>query len=246
MLARRRIPTLDEVRAERARRGMLAFTTYTMPDYEVNWHHRVVCEALDDLFAGTITRLMISMPPRHGKSELVSRRFPAYILGRDPDAQVIAVSYSADLASMMNRDVQRIMDSPEYQRVFPGTKLGSSNIRSLAGGTLRNSDIFEVVGRRGRYRSAGVGGGITGMGMQYGIIDDPIKNREEADSPTMREKVWDWYTSTFYTRLEKNARVLVTCTRWHEDDLSGRLLRLQEEDPEADQWVEIRLPAIAE
>lgn len=225
---------------------MLAFTTYTMPTYEVGWHHRAVCEALDDLYAGIITRLMISMPPRHGKSELVSRRFPSYILGRDPDAQVIATSYSADLASMMNRDVQRIMDSEEYARIFPETRLGASNIRSLAGGTLRNSDIFEVVGHRGRYRSAGVGGGITGMGMQFGIIDDPFKNREEADSPTIREKVWDWYTSTFYTRLEKNARVLVTCTRWHEDDLSGRLLRLQEEDPEADQWVEIRLPAIAE
>lgn len=241
-----RIPTLDEVRAERARRGLLAFTTYTMPTYEVGWHHRVVCEALDRLVSGEITRLMISMPPRHGKSELVSRRLPAYVLGRDPDAQIIASSYSADLASMMNRDVQRIMDSPEYARAFPGTRLGSATGRSLAGGTLRNSDVFEVQGRRGRYRSAGVGGGITGMGATIGIIDDPFKNREEADSPTMREKVWDWYTSTFYTRLEKGARVLVTFTRWHEDDLGGRLLRLQDEDPEADRWVEIRLPAIAE
>src|SRR5687767_9412353 len=93
------------------------------------------------------------------------------------------------------------------------------------------------------YRSSGVGGGITGMGCNYGIIDDPIKNREEADSAAFRDRLWEWYTSTFYTRLEKDAAILLTMTRWHEDDLAGRLLRLAATDPTADQWTVVRLPA---
>jgi predicted phage terminase large subunit-like protein len=230
-----------------ARNGVLDFTEYTMPDYDTNWHHITLCERLDALVRGDITRLMVFMPPRHGKSELVSRRFPAYILGRDPNAHIIACSYGADLASRMNRDVQRIIDSAEYEQVFPQTRLFGANVRTVARGSyLRNSDIFEVVEYQGVYRSAGIGGGITGMGFSYGIIDDPIKNREEADSEVVREKVWEWFTSTFYTRQHKNARILITLTRWHEDDLGGRLLELASKDPSADQWSVLRLPAIAD
>lgn len=144
---------------------MLDFVTYTKPDYEPAWFHGVWCDYLDRFVAGDIRRLMVFAPPRHGKSELVSRRLPACILGRNPDAQIIACSYSADLASRMNRDVQRIIDEPAYARLFPGTRLGGANVRTLAKGTwLRNSDLFEVVGCEGVYRSSGVGGGITGMG----------------------------------------------------------------------------------
>lgn len=190
---------------------------------------------------------MIFMPPRHGKSELVSRRLPAYLLGRDPDAQVIACSYSDDLASRMNRDVQRIIDDEPYRGAFPDTSLFGRNIRTVADGSyLRNSTLFEVVGQKGSYRSAGVGGGITGMGFHYGIIDDPIKNDEEAASKLIRNKHWEWYTGTFYTRREKDASILITLTRWHEDDLAGRLLKLAKEDPTADQWIILNLPAIAE
>jgi len=237
---------LAAIRQERARRSLLAFTQYTKPDYEVNWHHRVLCHYVDRWLAGDIRRLMVFMPPRTGKSELVSRRLPAYILGRTPDAQIIACSYAADLASRMNRDVQRIMDAPEYGALFPDTRLYGKNIRTLAEGGvyLRNSDLFEVVGHRGAYRSAGVGGGITGMGFDYGIIDDPIKNAEEADSATYRAGLWEWYTSTFYTRQEKDARILLTLTRWHEDDLAGRLLALQDLDPAADRWTVVSFPAI--
>lgn len=186
-----------------------------------------------------------SMLPTHN-SELVSRRLPAYLLGKDPNLSIIACSYSADLASMMNRDVQRIIDGPEYTRIFPETSLFGSNVRTVAQGSyLRNSDIFEIVGNRGIYRSAGVGGGITGMGADVGILDDVCKNQEEANSPTYREKVWEWYTTTFYTRLEKNARVLVTMTRWHEDDLVGRLIEAAKDD-NSDQWEIIKFPAIAE
>lgn len=237
----------DAYKKEKARRRLIDFTTYTMPNYEVNWHHERLCDALDKLVAGDIKRLMVFMPPRNGKSELGSRRFPAYLLGKDPNAQIIASSYSADLASRMNRDVQRIIDSDEYRELFPDVGLNGSSSRTIGKGSyLRNSDIFEIVGHQGMYKSAGIGGGITGMGMTYGIIDDPFKNRKEAESKTVRESVWDWYTSTFYTRLEKDARVLIILTRWHEDDLAGRLLKQAQEDPEAEQWTVINYPAVAE
>lgn len=181
---------------------------------------------------------MVFAPPQHGKSELVSRRLPAYILGRNPDASIIANSYSDSLASRMNRDVQGIMDSERYSAVFPQTKLFGKNVRTIANGKtyLRNSDEFEVVGYSGGYRSAGVGSGITGRGCDFGIIDDPLKDDEEAYSPTIRRKVMDWYRGTFYTRLRKDARVLLTLTRWHREDPAGVLLAEMESSKDADQW----------
>lgn len=240
--------------------NLLDFIRYTCPHYRVNWHHRVSCNTLDELVAGRIKRLMIFEPPRHGKTERVSRRLPAYLLGRNPDAQIIACSYSADLSSRNNRDVQRIIDSHLYQEVFPQTTLYGKNIRTVATGSyLRNSEIFEIVNHTGSYRSAGVGGGITGMGFGsfrpdretnvisgVGIIDDPFKNRQEAESLTIRESVWEWYTSTFRTRAEGDAAIVLIMTRWHEDDLAGRLLRVAQEDPKADQWDVLQFPAIAE
>ena len=232
---------------ELARRSLCDFATVTDARYTVNWHHRVLCNYLDRFVRREIPRLMVFMPPRHGKSELVSRKLPAYLFGLNPDTSIIAVSYSADLAQRLNRDTQRIIDSPAYGEIFPATTLFGRNIRSLADGSyLRNSDIFEIVGHRGVYRSAGVGGGITGMGGDFIIIDDPLKNREDASSAVIREKLWEWFTSTLYTRLEKDGSILLTMTRWHEDDLAGRLLKLAEADPAADQWEVLSFPAIAE
>jgi len=147
----------------------------------------------------------------------------------------------------MNRDVQRIIDSDEYRRIFPQTRLSGKNIRTIAGGSwLRNSDEFEVVEYNGYYRGAGVGGAITGMGMRWGIIDDPFKNRQDANSPAIRQGVWDWYVSTFRTRLAPGGGILITVTRWHEDGLEARLLELAKNNPKADQWVILSFPAIAE
>ena len=240
-------PTLDEFDQELARRCLLDFTTYTYPGYEVNWHHELVCDHLNRFATERDQRLMIFMQPRAGKSELVSRRLPAYLLGRNPDAWVVAASYSAGLAERMNRDVQRIMDEENYQRIFPDTKLWGKNVRSVAGGTyLRNSEIFEIVGRRGGYKCAGVGGALTGMGGQYLLIDDPVKSRKEANSATYRQSVWEWYTAVFYTRLAPGGNILIVLTRWHEDDLAGRLLAAAAADPQADQWTVLTLPAVAE
>jgi len=238
--------TDEEYAQERARRHLLNFITYTKPDYDTNWYHEVICREIDAMIAGETTRLILCAPPRHGKSEIVSRRFPAYLFGKDPDAEVIACSYSSDLAGQMNRDTQRIIDSAGYKAVFPDIGLWGKNIRSTAQSVyLRNSDVFEIVNHKGTYRSAGVGGGIMGMGAKYVIIDDPFKNREEANSQTIREKIWEWYTSTVYTRLAPDARILIIMTRWHEDDLVGRLIEKQK-DGENDQWRVISFPAFAD
>ncbi len=243
------LPTRIEIQRELARRSLLDFTRYTYPAYHAGWFHAEVAMKLDafldDVDAGRSPRLMLFAPPRHGKSELVSRRFPAFALGRNPDLSIIATSYSGDLSSRNNRDVQRVMDDSVYQEIFPTTRLYSSHVRSSSQGSyLRNSDVFEVVGRRGVYRSAGVCGGITGMGGQILIIDDPVKDALEAESSTYRERVWEWYRSTFYTRLAPGGGLLLIMTRWHEDDLAGRLLSAEKSG--GDKWNVVKFPAVAE
>lgn len=233
---------LSAVKFSLGRRCLLPFTAITWPGYEVNFHHQVVAAALDRVLAGVCRRLMIFEPPQNGKSEQVSRRFPAFALGKNPDLRIVACSYNATLAQAMSRDVQKIMDSGEYRRLFPGTRLGSASDDEK-----RTYQEFEVVGRRGGYISAGVDGGIGGKTANIGIIDDPVKNREEAESEVYREKVWNWYTSTFLARQFGNTGAIVLCTtRWHQDDLAGRLLRIAAENPEAEQWEVISFPAIAE
>ena len=237
-----------QVKAELSRRNLSDFTNYTKPDFIEGWFNRIIAKELQqfyfDVMAGKQPRLIIQAPPRSGKSELFSRRFPAWAFGQNPNLQIIAASYSTDLASRMNRDVQRIIDSEEYQGVFPETTLNGKNIATVSGQSLRNSEIFEIVGHAGAYRSAGVGAGITGMGADIGIIDDPVKDAKEANSQTIRDAVWDWYTTTFYTRLSPKSGILLGMTRWHEDDLAGRLLREMAND--GDQWRIVSFPAIAE
>ena len=220
-----------------------------MPNFQQGWFNRIIAQELQqfyyDVMAGKQPRLLIQAPPRSGKSELFSRRFPAWAFGKNPDLQMIAASYSADLSSRMNRDVQRIIDSQEYSDIFPDTSFSANSQASPSSNkNIRNSEIFEIAGRKGAYRSAGVGGGITGMGADIAIIDDPVKDAKEANSQTVRDSVWDWYTSTFYTRLSPKSGILLGMTRWHEDDLAGRLL--EEAKKGGDQWRVVSFPAIAE
>ena len=234
---------VEAMRQELARRSLAGFILQTLPGYQMGWVHKEICRELDEFLQAVAEkkapRLMITMPPRHGKSEIASRRFPAYALGRYPDLSIIATSYSADLASRMNRDVQRTIDSEEYRVLFPDTRLPSPKEG------IRTSDFFEIANRRGVYRSAGVGGGITGMGGDIILIDDPFKDRASADSPTIRENIWDWYTSTLYTRLAPGGGLIIINTRWHTDDLSGRLLADAEAET-GDKWRVVNFPAIAE
>lgn len=233
--------------AKLASQSLLAFTKYTMPDFRESWHHVVMTDFLDKFVRGDIKRAMIFAPPRHTKSELASRRLPAYIFGKRPTANIIACSYGASLARRMSRDVQRVIDNDLYRDVFPETNLNSKHVaNSSKGNFIRTSDMFEIVNHGGTYVGTGIGGGITGMGMDYGIIDDPVKNRQDASSKTIQEAQWEWYMSTFHTRLSPNGGILIVLTRWSENDLAGRLLRLAETNPEADQWDVLSLPAICE
>lgn len=231
----------------RAKSELVRFTQWTKPDYQVGRPHRIMGMWLDRLASGVINRLMIFCPPRHGKSELVSRRLPAYYLGRNPSHEVVIASYAADLANKMNRDVQRIMGDDRYKLLFPGVRIPQVGERAGPRNKAKRTDsFFELVGHKGSLRSAGVGGGITGMGFHLGIIDDPLKNFEEAHSQVVRDKLDEWYASTFWTRQAKAARILLTMTRWHHDDLAGRLIDRMSTDVDADKWVIVRLPAVAD
>lgn len=238
---------LQRINNEQAARSLRRFVLETFDDYDENWHHALIMEKLENWAFGDCNRLILDAPPRHGKSEICSRRLPAYIFGRNPDAKIIASSYGSDLARRMNRDVQRIIDDKKYRAIFPDTRLWGKNVRSDAAGTyMRNSDIFEIVNHKGVYVGSGVGGAITGMGFDYGIIDDPYKNRQDASSAIVRQSIWDWFVSTFYTRKEGKAKILIIMTRWHESDIVGTLDFMQKNDPTFEKWDRLSLPAIAE
>mgnify|MGYP000925939534 FL=1 len=216
-----------------ARKSLLAFAEYTNPACKSAPHHKLIAEKLEGVLNGTIKRLIICMPPRHGKSELASRRFPAFYMGIRSDKQIIAASYNSDLSSDFGREVRNIVDSPEFQALF--------DVRLSQDSRAANRWHTD---KGGMYVSAGVGTAITGRGADVLLIDDPFKDRQEADSEITRQRVWDWYTSTAYTRLMPNGAVIVINTRWHDDDLTGRLLSEQENG--GDKWEVLSLPAIQE
>jgi predicted phage terminase large subunit-like protein len=191
-------------------------------------HCNLLAEVLERVASGEINRLLIQLPPRHSKSEMVSRLFTAYYLKQNPSHFVGINSYSAELAYTLNRAARE-----NYLE---------------AGGKVKD-DVSAVkhweTPEGGGAWAAGVGGSITGKGFHLGIIDDPIKNAEEASSETIREKQKEWYSSTFYTRAEPDAAIIVIQTRWHEDDLTGWLLE-EESGDEPENWHIVCLPALYE
>jgi len=219
---------------ELARRHLMNFVKYRFLSYKENWHHKVLADALERVENGSLKRLIVNMPPRNGKSELVSVNFPAWCMGLDKDRSIIAASYGAELATDFGRKVRNIMDSPEYKILFD-TRLAED---AKAKGSWATQG-------RGEYNAVGVGGAITGKGGKIVIIDDPVKNREEADSEVNSEKVWDWYRSTLRTRLTPDGAVVLVMTRWKDDDLAGRIIEEAKENS-GEQWEVITLPAIAE
>jgi predicted phage terminase large subunit-like protein len=232
---------------KRARTSLLGFITYMRPDYVVNWHHRVICKLVEDMIWGDSRRLLISLPPRSGKSTILSEMLPAFLLGINPDEQIISASYAATLAQQFNRMVQRVIVSDEYARVFPHTRLNSKNIVTTAqGNALRNAETFEVVGRKGRYICAGVQGGLTGKGFLWGLADDLISGPEHANSPTMLQKDMEWYNSVFRTRAGKGARIIGTMTRWAMGDIFGILAEASAKGDGVDVYKVVNLPAINE
>lgn len=241
---------LNQEMAINARKSLRAFTLATKPDYRMHWHHKRTCDKINAFVEGLIKYLMIFEPPRHGKSELTSRRLPAYLHGRFPNKQILATSYSDHLAAKNTIDVQQIIDSPQYQQIFPEIKIWPQGTPYAKG--VRNQNEHHIIGHRGSYMGQGVGGSYTGKGGDFLLIDDPIKGRKMADSIAFREALWAFWLNDLYSRLEKDldsgreGQVLITQTRWHEDDLSGRLLDQMEKMPGSIQWEVVEFPAIRE
>ena len=226
-----------------ARRRLMPFIQRLNPKYLAGWVHQDICERLERfsaaVAAGENPRLMLLMPPRHGKSEIASRNFPAWHMGQYPDHEIISCSYNVSLAMGFSRKVKQIIEDSAYTQVFPGARLDPKN---------QSTEEWALEGARGGYVAAGIGGPITGKGAHVLVIDDPVKNAEEADSADQREKVWEWYNSTAYTRLAPGGGVLIIQTWWHDDDLAGRvqnLMKIGHDDEHVDQFEVIKYPAIA-
>ena len=196
--------------------SLIDFSILTNRKYKPNWHHELIAEELEKAESGKADWkvLLLMCPPRSGKSELATINFPAWYLGKNPDKEIITASYSSELALGFGGKTRDIVSSPEYKQIFGKVGLkedeqARAKWRTSAGGS---------------YTSTGIGGALTGRGADILVIDDPIKNREEAESKLTRDKHWNWFTSTAYTRLQPNGRVIVILTRWHLDDLAGRLM----------------------
>lgn len=229
----------DEQKRVLAEQAKLELSRRYYKDYVVTVHHgsyqhfrhtELICNELQPIADGEQRYLLIEMPPRHGKSMTVTESFPSFFIGKNPGKRVIAAAYSDSLARKFGR-LNRNKLQEFGDRVF-GEKI--SDEKSAA-------NNWGISGSRGGMIATGIGGSITGEGADLMIIDDPIKNNEEAQSPTIREKIWSEWESTLSTRLHKGASVIVVMTRWHEDDLIGRLL-----DKSPYNWTRLRLPAIAE
>ena len=246
---------IELARRELARRHLLPFIHRFFPDYLAGWFHKDLCarleKFLDDVIAQKSPRLMLFVPPRHGKSMTVSQCFPPWAIGKYPHLEFICTSYTESLQTDFSKQIQRMVRSPEYKMLFPGVTIPKGYESVTRWQVSKDGERPQ-----GGILAAGVGGGLTGRGAHIGIVDDPVKNAEEADSETMRAMVKNWYSSVFYTRLAPGGGILIVQTRWHDDDLSGWLLRCMKEaekemeetgvwPADADRWEVVVYPAVA-
>lgn len=225
---------LEEAQRILATRRLKHFCQRMNPRLRLQPYHDLIFDALERLERGEITRLVISAPPRHSKTEVVSRKFVAWLLGRNPEAQVILASYGTDLARNASRDARNLLAEPLWP--FPEVAVAKDLSAAESWATVQG----------GAVKAAGVGAGITGFGSDVLVVDDPFKGAEDAFSASAREKVWDWYVNEARTRLMPGGRIILICTRWHQDDLIGRALAEARDDGREDEWTVLRLPAIAE
>ena len=236
-----------------ARQRLITYARYLKPSLQITNFHKVYYEVLDRFAHKQIKRLIISAPPQHGKSEGSSRVLPSFILGLDPDRKIVIGSYSTDQAKTFNRDVQRIVNSEAYKAVFPDTFFNNGKVR-MDNVYQCNSEISEPVGHSGFVRAVGRNGSLTGKTVDVAILDDVYKDFNEANSKLIREQAWKWYTTVVRTRLHNDSQEIIVFTRWHEDDIIGRLeqsgekiITLQsmsdlENIPEG-AWVQVNFPA---
>lgn len=210
-----------------SRKRFVNYARYIQPDLVLEPFHASYYEILNRFAHGEIKKLIISMPPQHGKSEGSSRKLPSFMLGLNPDLKISIGSYAATIARDFNRDVQRIIDGGKYRELFPDTFLNGSNAVTMANTYLKNSDVVEMVGRKGSLRVVGRGGSLTGKTIDVSILDDVYKDYSEGNSPVVRERAWKWYTTVIRKRLHNDSQELIVFTRWHEDDLIGRIEKIE-------------------
>lgn len=218
-----------ELELRRRRRARLAFGDWlneVTPDYDWSAPHLVYLRGyLEAIERGVLNKLMIFEPPRHGKSSLATIRYPVWRMQRDPALAVITGAYNQDLATVFSRQARRIAE----------------RFLNVADSERKAADEWEIMGG-GSYRAVGVGTGVTGRGAKLVCVDDPMRSREDANSQAYRDRVWNWYRDDLYTRLEPGGAIILTMTRWHEDDLAGRILASED----TANWTVVTLPALAE
>lgn len=227
-----------------AHNKLLSFCQVVDPFYEAEWFHEVIADILETALKRTIgkekTRIILTIPPRHGKTQTASIYFPAWALGKYPNLKFILSSYGQELSEKVGMKTRDVIQSDKYQAIFPNTNLRQDSKAKAYWRTKQGGSYFAV----------GVGSAVTGEGGNIILIDDPFKNREEAESELYREKTWEYYRSTLYSRLEGAGTVIVIMQRWHTDDLVGRLLEADEASRKAGQptedWEVINFPAIAD
>ena len=215
--------------------------------------HKNFYKVLDIFAHGKVKNLIIQSAPQHGKSEGSSRMLPSFMLGLNPNLKIAICSYAATIAKDFNRDNQRLIDTPEYHAVFPETTL-SGALAKNEDNYLRNSEAFEIVGHRGSLRSVGRGGALNSKTIDLLICDDLYKDAMEANSPVVRQGAWDWYTKVARTRLHNESQQLIVFTRWHPEDVIGKILESEKvitatkwsdfEDVPDGTWVLVNFEAI--
>lgn len=219
---------------ERCRNRLIDFTQFTFPKYQVSKHHRTIASALERLESGEITRLILNVPPQHGKSELATVRLIPWWLGRNPDDPIIAISYGSEPVERFSRDAREVMRSLEYKQIFPDVELDTSS---------QAVSNWKIKGRQGSLRATSIGGACTSFPCRLLIVDDPHKSVQAAESEAERQNVLDFYTSVAYTRLAPDGRVILIQTRWTDNDLTGTLIERQNHG--GDVWEVITLPAVS-
>lgn len=240
---------------ELARRHLRYFVKQTTPSYIFTEFHENYIKIIDAFAKKKIRRLIISVPPQHGKTQVSTRILPAYLFGLNPDYKIAIGSYSSTLAMSLNRDVQRYIDTDEYSAIFPETKINSKRVVTVDG-WLRNASQFEIVNRKGSLMAVGRGGGLTGHMVDVMIMDDLFKDYEEGNSPIVRESAWQWYVNVVKTRLHNDSQELIVFTRWNEDDIIGRLEKIEKvitlesleqlDNVDPFTWVKVNFEAIKE
>ena len=242
--------TVDHTAIDRAlsKRHFRHYIEQIAPSYDLTKFHLALADILTRFANGEFPNLIIQAPPQCGKSEQLSRLFPGYLFAKHGGIDVMATSYGDDLVRYNSVSARRYIESDAYKRLFPDIITDKAKEKRTS--TQNRFDVGD-----GSYLAKAIRAGLTGNGASFILIDDPVKNRAEADSETIRNAIWAEYTSSVVTRWRRSVKVggrtvkggiCLTMTRWHEDDLAGRLLALAAADPEADQWVVFNFPAICE